>query len=165
VRLWDRGVDVRTALQKRGHGPALVDLEHALVLLVENSDGFARLETEARLDAGYPLLGVVSDLGPGSAGVHRDHFGAVPFQACRVHFDRRLDSDIPKFSWSKKAPLYAEFKDRIRAVLYASSIDEAHASKRPSPLSPRRTRKERNELSLPGQLSLTSVHELRPPNR
>ena len=101
------------------------DLVHALVLPVENSDGFTRLETEARLDAGYPLLGVVSDLGPGFASAHRDHFGAVPFQACRVHFDRRLDSDIPNFSWSKKAPLYAEFKDRIRAVLYASSIDEA----------------------------------------
>jgi transposase-like protein len=52
------------------------DLVHALVLPVENSDGFARLETEARFDAGYPLLGVVSDLGPGFAGVHRDHFGA-----------------------------------------------------------------------------------------
>ena len=101
------------------------DLVHALVLPVENSDGFARLETEARLDGGYPLLGVVSDLGPGFAQAHRDHFGAVPFQACRVHFDRRLDSDIPKFSWSKRAPLYAEFKDRIRAVLYASGIDEA----------------------------------------
>jgi transposase-like protein len=101
------------------------DLVHALVLPVENSDGFARLETEARLDAGYPLSGVVSDLGPGFAQTHRDHFGAVPFQACRVHFDRRLDSDIPKFSWSKRAPLYAEFKDRIRAVLYASSLDEA----------------------------------------
>jgi transposase-like protein len=103
------------------------DLLHALVLPVENADGFARLETEARLDAGYPLNGVVSDLGPGFAGAHRDHFGAVPFQACRVHFDRRLDSDIPNFSWSKKAPLYAEFKDRIRAVLYAPSIDEARA--------------------------------------
>jgi hypothetical protein len=33
------------------------DLVHALVLPVENSDGFARLETEVRLDAGYPLLG------------------------------------------------------------------------------------------------------------
>jgi transposase-like protein len=101
------------------------DLVHALVLPVENSDGFARLEIEVRLDAGYPLLGVVSDLGPGFASAHRDHFGAVPLQACRVHFDRRLDSDIPKFSWSKKAPLYAEFKDRIRAVLYATSLDEA----------------------------------------
>jgi transposase-like protein len=101
------------------------DLVHALVVPTENADGFARLETEARLDAGYPLLGVVSDLGPGFAGAHRDHFGAVPFQACRVHFDRRLDSDIPKFSWSKKAPLYAELKDRIRAVLYATNIDEA----------------------------------------
>jgi transposase-like protein len=103
------------------------DLVHALVVPVENADSFARLETEVRLDAGYPLLGVVSDFGPGFARTHRDHFGAVPFQACRVHFDRRLDSDIPNFSWSKKGPLYAEFKDRLRAVLYAGSIDEARS--------------------------------------
>jgi transposase-like protein len=43
------------------------DLVHALVLESETADGFARLETEARLDAGYPLKGVVSDLGPGVA--------------------------------------------------------------------------------------------------
>jgi transposase-like protein len=103
------------------------DLVHALVLEAETAEGFARLETEARLDAGYPLYGVVSDFAPGFVQTHRDHFGAVPFQACRVHFDRRLDSDIPKFSWSKRAPLYAELKDRIRAVLYANSLDEARS--------------------------------------
>ena len=68
------------------------DIVHALVLDSETADGFARLATEARLDAGYPLKGVVSDLGPGFAQTHRDHFGSVPFQACRVHFDRRLVS-------------------------------------------------------------------------
>ncbi|MPZ92500.1 MAG: hypothetical protein GEU68_12820 [Actinobacteria bacterium] len=51
----------------------------------------------------------------------------MPFQACRVHFDRRLDSDIPKKSWTGRAPLYAELKNRIRAVLYPDSFDEAHA--------------------------------------
>jgi hypothetical protein len=101
------------------------DLVHALVLEAETAEGFARLETEARLDAGYPLYGVVSDFGPGFVQTHRDHFGAVPFQACRVHFDRRLDSDIPKSKWSRKAPLYAELKDRIRKVLYAPTYDEA----------------------------------------
>lgn len=103
------------------------DIVHALVLEAETAEGFARLETEARLDAGYPLYGVVSDFAPGFAQAHRDHFGAVPFQACRVHFDRRLDSDIPKKSWTGRAPLYAELRDRIRAVLYADSFDEAHA--------------------------------------
>ena len=102
------------------------DLVHALVLEAETAEGFARLETEARLDAGYPLHGVVSDFAPGFAQAHRDHFGAVPFQACRVHFDRRLDIDIPKSSWTGKAPLYAELRDRIRAVLYADTLDEAH---------------------------------------
>jgi transposase-like protein len=103
------------------------DLVHALVLESETADGFARLETEARLDAGYPLKGVVSDLGPGFAQAHRDHFGEVPFQACRVHFDRRLDSNIPKARWSKRAPLYVELKERIRAVLYADSHDQARS--------------------------------------
>jgi hypothetical protein len=101
------------------------DLVHALVLEAETAEGLARLETEARLDAGYPLYGVVSDFAPGFAQAHRDHFGKIPFQACRVHFDRRLDSDIPKKSWTGKAPLYAELKDRIRTVLYADTLDEA----------------------------------------
>jgi hypothetical protein len=81
------------------------DLVHALVLDARTADGFAQLATEARLDAGHPLTGVVSDLGPGFAQSHRDHFGSVPFQACRVHFDRRLDQEIPKSLWSVKAPL------------------------------------------------------------
>lgn len=101
------------------------DLVHALVLDEETADGFARLATEARLDAGHPLTGVVSDLGPGFANIHRDHFGSVPFQACRVHFDRRLDQEIPKSLWSAKAPLYAELKERIREVLYADDYDHA----------------------------------------
>jgi transposase-like protein len=103
------------------------DLVHALVLDSETADGFARLATEARLDAGHALAGVVSDLGPGFAQTHRDHFGSVPFQACRVHFDRRLDQEIPKSLWSAKAPLYAELKERIRAVLYADDYDQAVA--------------------------------------
>lgn len=70
-------------------------LVHALVLEAETAEGFARLETEARLDAGYPLRGVVSDFAPGFVQTHRDHFGAVPFQSCRVHFDRRLDAISP----------------------------------------------------------------------
>lgn len=98
---------------------------HALVVEVETADELARLATEARLDAGHPLWGVVADLGPGFVQAHRDHFGQTPFQACRVHFDRRLDAAIPKSRWSAKAPLYAELKARVRAILYAPSYDEA----------------------------------------
>lgn len=101
------------------------DIVHALVLEAETGEGFAKLETEARLDAGYPLYGVVSDLGPGFADSHRDHFGEVPFQACRIHCDRRLDQDIPKMKRSPKAALHQELKDRIRAVLYAPTRDDA----------------------------------------
>jgi transposase-like protein len=101
------------------------DIVHALVVEVETADRVVRLATEARLDAGHPLSGVVCDLGSGFVQAHRDHFGATPFQACRVHFDRRLDSDIPHSKWSARAPLYAELKARVRAVLYAPTYDEA----------------------------------------
>jgi transposase-like protein len=98
---------------------------HALVLPDENPDGFIQLVTEARLDAGYPLKGVISDLATGFLEAHQDHFGEIPFQACRVHFDRRLDDDIPKLKRSPDAHLRAELKDRIRAVLYAPSYAAA----------------------------------------
>lgn len=101
------------------------DVVHALVLPSENGEGFERLVREAVNQGGYPLRGIVTDLGPGFAQIHRDHFSRVPFQACRVHFDRRLDQDIPKAKGSPKAALYAELKDRIRAVLYAATEDEA----------------------------------------
>lgn len=103
------------------------DVVHALVLPDEEPNGFIRLIAEARLDAGYPLRGVVSDLATGFLEAHQEHFGEIPFQACRVHFDRRLDADIPKMKRSPDAHLRAELKDRIRAVLYASSYVAACA--------------------------------------
>ena len=103
------------------------DLVHALVVESETADCFARLITEARLDASYPLKRSGrrsrARLRPGTPRP----FGAVPFQACRVHFDRRLDSNIPKAKWSKKAPLYVELKDRIRAVLFADTYEQARS--------------------------------------
>jgi hypothetical protein len=100
------------------------DLVHALVLETETAEGLARLETEVRLDAGYPLYGVVSDFAPGFAQTHRDYFGELPFQACRVHFDRRLDSDIPKSKWSVKAPLYADCRWKTQRVLVIDRGDQ-----------------------------------------
>jgi hypothetical protein len=55
------------------------DVVHALVLPEEEPDGFIQLVTEARLDAGYPLRGVISDLATGFLEAHHDHFGkALP---------------------------------------------------------------------------------------
>jgi hypothetical protein len=101
------------------------DLVHHLIASVENGDSYAQLVTEARLDAGYPLLGVVADLGNGFVEAHRDHFGSVPFQACRVHFDRRLNSEIPRLPRSSGAALAGELRDRIRSVLYAPTYAAA----------------------------------------
>jgi len=126
------GVDgkaIWTAGQERclliGVDQGTQDVVHGLVLPAETSEGFTRLVTEAVTEASYPLRGIVSDLAPGWAEAHRDYFGRVPFQACRIHFDRRLDQDIPKAKGSPEAPVHAELKDRIREVLYAPSEDEA----------------------------------------
>jgi Transposase, Mutator family len=101
------------------------DIVHALVAPDEDGDVYAQLLTEARLDAGYPLLGVVADLGNGFVNAHRDHFGMLPLQACRVHFDRRLRRDIPVLIKSPKAALGAELRNRIRAVLHAPNFLDA----------------------------------------
>jgi hypothetical protein len=101
------------------------DVVHAEIAPSETTDAFVQLITEARLDAGYPLRGIVCDLARGFVGAHRDHFGSVPFQACRIHFDRRLDQEIPVARKTPHAALNAEVKDRIRAVLYAETYEQA----------------------------------------
>lgn len=101
------------------------DIVNALVCPVENGETFERLVTEVVRDAGYPLRGITSDLGVGFAEAHRDRFAKVPFQACRVHLDRRLDQDVPKAKRSPRAALAAELKERIRETLYAAAEDEA----------------------------------------
>lgn len=101
------------------------DIVHALTLPEENGEGLERLVREAVAVAGYPLRGLVADLGGGFVEAHQDHFPGLPFQACRIHFDRHLDQYIPKLKRSRKAALHAEFKTRLRGVLYASSYEEA----------------------------------------
>lgn len=101
------------------------DVVHALVLPWETREGFVRLITESVSVASYPLRGIVSDLRRGFDTAYRDHFARVPYQACRVHFDRRLDWDIPKARGGAREALGAELKERIRGVLYAPSLEEA----------------------------------------
>lgn len=120
--VWVRG-DERCLLL--GVDQTTQDVVHALLCDSEGPQGFVRLVTEAVVEAGYPLQGIVADLGPGFLKAHRDYFPRVPLQACRVHFDRRLDQYIRKAKRSTRAALHAELKDRIRAVLYAPSEGEA----------------------------------------
>jgi hypothetical protein len=56
-RRWGKAIYVRGAKHFLliGVDHPTQDLVHALVLGSETADGFARLVTEARLDAGYPL--------------------------------------------------------------------------------------------------------------
>jgi hypothetical protein len=72
------------------------DVVHALVLPWETREGFVKLISETITAASYPLRGIVSDLRRGFDTAYRDHFSRVPYQACRIHFDRRLDWDVPR---------------------------------------------------------------------
>lgn len=101
------------------------DLVNALLVPWETPEAFVNLISEVVRDASYPLRGIVSDLRIGFWRAWEDHFGRVPLQACRVHFDRRLDTDIPKHKRSPKGPVAAEFKARLRAILYAPTEEEA----------------------------------------
>lgn len=101
------------------------DIVHALVVEKEAGEEFARLVTEAKLEAGHPLKGLVSDHGTGFVYAHECHFPLIPFQLCRVHLDRRLDSTIPKLKYTDRAQLQAEFKQRIRRILYSDTYEDA----------------------------------------
>jgi hypothetical protein len=79
------------------------DIVHALVVRSEGGEEFARLVIEAKLDAGYPLKGLVTDYVRGFVGAHRDYFPIVPLQLCRVHLDRQLDLSIPKLKHTDRA--------------------------------------------------------------
>ena len=101
------------------------DLVHAVLVPWETPEAFVKLVSEAVRDGSYPLRGIVSDLRIGFWRAWEDNFARVPLQACRVHFDRRLESDIPKNKRSPRAPIAAEFKARLRAILYAPTEEEA----------------------------------------
>jgi transposase-like protein len=105
------------------------DIVHAKVVQTESGDQFAELITET-VRAGYPLRGVVADLGPGAPHqsfpqASRNYFGNLPFQACRVHFDRRLDQILSTPRQSPGCPLNTELKTRIRSILYADTYHQA----------------------------------------
>jgi transposase-like protein len=104
------------------------DVIHALVLEAEGEEGFERLVREAVTVGGYPLKGLVMDAAPPFLAAHATYFARVPLQLCRIHASRRLDFYIPKAKHSLDAPLRAELKDRVRAVLFAP--EEAVARRR-----------------------------------
>lgn len=102
------------------------DVVHALVVASEKGDEMAQLVHEAVTEAGYPLKGLVTDLAPGFRRAAADYFGNLPHQACRVHADRRLDQYIRKAKRDRPAAtVAAELKHRIRAVLYAPTLEQA----------------------------------------
>ncbi len=108
-----------------GVDQATQDVVHGLVLEAETEEGFERLVREAVTEAGYPLKGLVIDAAPPFLAAHAHYFARVPLQLCRIHASRRLDFDIAKAKRFPDAPLRADLKDRIRAVLFAP--DEATA--------------------------------------
>ena len=108
---------------------ASADIVASNVVATENGDTFAELVTDA-VAAGYPLRGIVADLGPGAPHhsfpeACRRYFGNLPFQGCRVHFARRLDMELSTPSHQPGASLNAELKTHIRAILYANTYHDA----------------------------------------
>lgn len=105
------------------------DIVTASVVSNESPEAFAALVTDAVL-VGYPLRGVVADLGPGAPHhsfpqACRDYFGNLPFQACRVHFARRLDRDLSTPLHNPDASTNTELKAHIRAILFADTYHDA----------------------------------------
>lgn len=101
------------------------DVVHAVVAEVEGEEAFERLVREAVTKGGYPLKSLVSDASPPFLAAHANYFARAPLQLCRIHASRRLDFTIPKAKRSPDAPLRAELKDRVRAVLFATTKEEA----------------------------------------
>jgi len=101
------------------------DIVHSLVCEKEAGEYFAKLVIEAKLDAGYPLEGLFTDYGKGFVNAHACNFPVIPWQLCRVHLGRQLETSIPTLKHTQRAPEQAELKARIRAVLYADTYDEA----------------------------------------
>ena len=101
------------------------DVVHALVAEFEGEEVFERLVREAVTEAGYPLKGLVMDAAAPFLAAHASYFARAPLQLCRIHASRRLDYVIAKAKRSPDAPLRAELKDRVRAVLFAPTEGEA----------------------------------------
>ncbi|HEX6579511.1 MAG TPA: transposase [Actinomycetota bacterium] len=101
------------------------DVVHAVVADIEGEEAFERLVREAVSKGGYPLRGLVSDASPPFLAAHANYLARAPLQLCRIHASRRLDFTIPKAKRSPDAPLRAELKDRVRAVLFATTEEEA----------------------------------------
>lgn len=126
------GVDGK-AIYIRGEEAALVvgvdqathDVVHALVSEIEGGEAFERLVRGAVTVAGYPLKGLVMDAAAPFLAAHANYFARVPLQLCRIHASRRLDYVIAKAKFSPDAPLRVELKDRVRAVLFAPTEQEA----------------------------------------
>ncbi|MGH2663472.1 MAG: hypothetical protein ACRDH8_11880 [Actinomycetota bacterium] len=121
------------AIYIRGEEAALVvgvdqgtrDVVHALVSEIEGEEAFERLVREAVTEASYPLKGLVMDAAAPFLAAHANYFARLPLQLCRTHASRRLDYVIAKAKFSPDAPLRAELKDRVRAVLFAPTEQEA----------------------------------------
>lgn len=91
----------------------------------EGEEAFERLVRESITEAGYPLKGLVSDAAAPFLAAHANYFARAPLQLCRIHASRRLDYVIAKAKFSPDAPLRAELKERVRAVLFAGTEGEA----------------------------------------
>jgi len=78
---------------------------------------------ELKRQVHYPLKGLVIDKPPGMVGAIEKVFPGIPFQACVIHIERRLNWVLPKYK--SHSPVIQEFKEIARRILYASSLGMA----------------------------------------
>lgn len=102
------------------------DVVHALLVQAETEQAFYRLVREAVVLAGYPLKGLVTDASP-----PLDLWQLTPTiwpsfpSSCAGFISPATSTDIAKAKRSPDAALRAELKQRIRAVLFADTYQEA----------------------------------------
>jgi len=71
------------------------------------------------------LKGLVSDAAAPFLAAHANYFARAPLQLSRIHASRRLDYAIAKARRSPDALVRAELKERVRAVLFAPTEEQA----------------------------------------
>lgn len=102
---------------------ATTDVVHTRVVSHESGDVFAEMLTDL-VSVGYPLRGVVCDFGSGAPYIsflqaRNDYFGALAFQACRIHFARRCDDVLSGNAINRR------LKSHIRNILFAPNYTAA----------------------------------------
>lgn len=101
------------------------DIPYFTIIQAETVENLSFFFTDLVRKIGYPLAGFVADLEPAFIGVHKDYFAKIPYQACVVHLERKLDQ---LFAKRDRSPLEKDFACLYHNVIYAETKDLAWAN-------------------------------------